>query len=42
MGTPINSFELIQDLVNNNSTTFIHVDVAARAQRLAKYALKIW
>lgn len=42
MGTPINSFELIQDLVNNNSTTFIRVDVAARAQRLAKYALKIW
>ena len=41
-GNPINTFKLIQDVVNNNPTQFIHTDVVERAERLAKYALKIW
>lgn len=41
-GTPIETFQLIRDLVNNYPTVFNHEEVANRAEELATYAIEIW
>lgn len=41
-GTPISTFKMIENVVNNYPTVFLHTEVLARAKLLAKYAVKIW
>lgn len=41
-GTPVDTFQLIHDVVEKCPKRFIHTDVNLRAKRLATYAVKIW
>lgn len=41
-GTPVDTFQLIKDLLNNYPNRFIHEDVESRAKELAQYAAEIW
>ncbi|MBQ7359528.1 MAG: DUF262 domain-containing protein [Lachnospiraceae bacterium] len=41
-GTPVATFMLINELLDEHPDIFMHDEVKARAQRLAKYAREIW
>lgn len=41
-GTPIDTFQLVKDLLSAYSTKFNHEDVETRAKTLASYAKNIW
>lgn len=41
-GTPVQTFELIADIVNNYSNSFTYEDVDRRSSELAEIAAKIW
>ena len=41
-GTPVETFQLVKDLLTDYPTVFNHDEVVARAKELAQYAILIW
>ena len=41
-GTPVNTFELVKELISNYPSQFNHTEVEQRAKQLAQYAKIIW
>ena len=41
-GTPVNTFELVKELISNYPSQFNHTEVEKRAKQLAQYAKVIW
>ena len=41
-GTPVNTFELVKELISNYPSQFNHTEVEKRAKQLAQYAKDIW
>ncbi|MCR5335014.1 MAG: DUF262 domain-containing HNH endonuclease family protein [Synergistes sp.] len=41
-GTPVDTFQLVKDLLEKYTDVFNHEEVQARAKELAKYAVDIW
>lgn len=41
-GTPISTFKLIKNLIDENPQTFYHTNVGIRATKMAEWAVEIW
>ena len=41
-GTPVETFELIKELLTDYRDKFTHIEIESRAKKFADYAVQIW